>query len=142
MRAGGEMNKEQTPIAQDEARFQFRISVDPGMGPFHDWLTSLSPSVRSRELLYLMRLGFSVSQGGHFPSPGLPMASMAPSGAGIGSGTSSVVAPGSTAKGKEQSVNKKISAEDAAREQVAAFDAEWDIVSMCTPPPLEELRRH
>lgn len=40
-----------------------RIQLDRDMGDVFHWVTGLRPSVRAREMLALMRLGFAVHQG-------------------------------------------------------------------------------
>ena len=46
-------------------RYRARVVIDKDMGSLHAWVASLSPRVRSRELLAIMRLGFAV-HGGQF----------------------------------------------------------------------------
>jgi hypothetical protein len=46
-------------LAQNR-RLQHRISIDAGMGDLYHWLASLDTATRSREVLYLMRLGSEV----------------------------------------------------------------------------------
>jgi len=133
------MNEAHVSAEHENARHQFRITVDAGMGPFHAWLISLPPSVRSRELLYLMRVGFSLIHGGHhLLGAGVPLASSL---AGASPVSASQDAAHSVGSATGQSAHGK-RAVDASREQIEALDASWDLVSMCTPPPAEDLRRH
>jgi hypothetical protein len=135
------MSKSRITAPCPEASFQFRVTVDPAMGEVYDWLASLNSYQRSRELLYLIRLGFALTRGAsQFPSPGLPLAPM---------GALATDAPGGSpaataAAGGDLPVRsgRARSAAEAAREQVEALDANWDIVAMCTPPPPEAMQRH
>lgn len=44
-------------------RLQHRISLDPAMGQLYDWLCTLDPATRAREVVYLVRLGAEVHLG-------------------------------------------------------------------------------
>ena len=41
-----------------EPAFQHRITIDEGMGEMYWWLRQKSSSIRPREMLFLMRVGF------------------------------------------------------------------------------------
>lgn len=119
------MQKSGTPLGQS---LQFRITVDLGMGPFRDWLLSLPPTTRSRELLHLMRLGFAISNGGQGLLLGAARTNESqqptPGSVGQTSGDSLDALPSQANTGK------------GAMQDIEAFDAQWDVASFCTPPAM------
>jgi hypothetical protein len=134
------MSKSRITAPCPEASFQFRVTVDPAMGEVYDWLASLNSYQRSRELLYLIRLGFALTRGAsQFPSPGLPLASMGALATDALGGSPVETGAGGDMPAKP---GRARSAAEEAREQVEALDANWDIVAMCTPPPPEAMQRH
>ena len=93
-------------------RLQHRVSLDPAMGPLYEWLCTLDPKTRTREVSYLVRLGGEV----HLGTRSIGVATLArqaaaqtPTDADVGDGSSSP---------------------DAA---LAAM-AQWDLLRMSTPP--------
>ncbi|TWO70032.1 hypothetical protein FN976_16965 [Caenimonas sedimenti] len=44
-------------------RLQHRVSIDASMGEVYEWLASLDVATRSREVLYLVRLGAEIHLG-------------------------------------------------------------------------------
>lgn len=136
------MRQDHSISEQDSAGYQFRITVSPWMGPVYQWLTALPPSVRSKELMHMIRLGFSVAQGHMIQSAIQPAAPMATSVVSVGVTPSSRVDTGLAANREGPADGDLVAAEQAARQQIAAFDANWDIASMITPPSMEKLGSH
>ena len=85
-------------------RLQHRVSIDPDMGALYEWLASLPPATRAREVVYLVRLGAAVHLGQSFG----PLAPARPA--------------------SQNSVEPAPLAEPGK-----AVMADWDLGAMCTP---------
>ena len=93
-------------------RLQHRVSLDPAMGPLYEWLCSLDPKTRTREVTYLLRLGGEVHLGTRsiaVGSVGVPLPNLAVS---------------STAK----------TVPSQGPETALAAMADWNLLQMSTPP--------
>lgn len=79
------------------------------MGALYEWLSSLDPATRSREVVYLVRLGAEVHLGRksvHLSVPVLPHVTQPP-----------------------------IVSDNSEGDPSATTMAHWNLAAMCTPPP-------
>jgi hypothetical protein len=90
-------------------RLQHRISLDSSMGALYEWLSSLDPATRAREVVYLVRLGAEVHLGAKAVQLSVP--------------ASPQVAQPPVVPGKPEG------------DSVATTMAAWNLAAMCTPPP-------
>jgi hypothetical protein len=103
------------------ARIQHRISIDPRMGHLYEWLASMDAVTRSREVLYLLRLGGEV----HLSSRALVL-SVERNVAGL---------PESAKPGHASPAPPNGCSEASAVRSSADRMSAWDLSAMCTPPP-------
>ena len=101
-------------------RLQHRISIDSGMGDLYHWLASLDTATRSREVLYLMRLGSEV----HFARKAVLLAVERDEGRHAGM------------EAEQPSPTRFVDGSEAAAARAsAARMSGWDLNALCTPPP-------
>lgn len=102
-------------------RFQHRVSIDAGMGELYKWLASLDAATRSREVLYLVRLGSEV----HFARRAVLLA--------VERDTAGKLADVEVEK--TTSTSSLEGSEATAARSSAARMSRWDLNTLCTPPP-------
>jgi len=102
------------------ARIQHRISIDPRMGHLYEWLASMDAVTRSREVVYLLRLGSEV----HFSSRALVL-SVDRDAAGQPESAKPGRASPAPPNGRSEASDSRSSADRMSG---------WDFNAMCTPP--------
>ncbi len=102
-------------------RLQHRVSIDAGMGELYHWLASMDSTTRSREILYLVRLGSEV----HFARRAVVLAVQADA---VGSRAAEETE-------RRPAIRSDDGSEGSAARSSAALMSSWDLNALCTPPP-------